>query len=601
MKKFTLLCMIMFMLKFNYGQKFEIPTTTFNLEFKRHYSCSVEGAFENGQVRQVIGGNVSDWLLYNRQIDGMLITGNVFSLLKEYKFIDAKRYQLTDFTVYTGSDNVDYVAGTGIYYPTGAANAGYPFIAVYERGNLNLLYFGYYNLKYNPESADPQSCVGLRIKYNEATTSLYVCGTMVDRLFVDLNFEDLIGKSKGFILKVRPGNWNSPSVRVFTPDNIPGFPDAPLFAAITDMEFYPNGSKFAFTGINTKQNFEGYYGPIIGEMASDLSLQWCKTYNVRGTHVSGVDVEYNTTSNRLLVMMNKQDNHFAIMETDFTGAVTQNPVNYTFSYSNQTGNTKAHIMHYNATDGIIVTGNSYFSNVMTNGREQWLYRYIITNPSNLMTGSANFNSYSEELLPTLGLQEEVTGYWTPENSVYQSGNLSLVGCYNDNNSTYGFTFINVIGMSFEQGCIETGNAVVSAGVYLQNLNLTPSTISTTVTSISVPTKEESPITPAQDCPPMHGKSFQVLGENPLPDNTEVFTYLSSNEGGIYANFYVTEAKTIAVSVFDMSGKRVYTGKLSLEEGNSSQYLRFNTHTGVYMIMVNDGSGEKSYKILVSQK
>jgi hypothetical protein len=421
---------------------------------------------------------------------------------------------------------------------------------------------------------------------------------MVDRLFVDLNFDDLIGKSKGFILKVRIGNWNSPIVKIFTPDNIE---DTPLFSAITDMEFYSDGSKFAFTGIHTKQQFNGLYGPIVGEMGSDLSLQWCKAYEIKGTRVSGVDVEYNSAASRLLVMMNNQDNNFSVMETNFAGSITQNPVDYNFSYNNQIGNTNSHIMHYNSGDGIIITGNSYFSNIMTNGREQWLYSYIIPNPSNLLSGNANFNSYSEQLLPTQGLQEEVTGYWTPENSVYQSGNLSIVGCYNNNNYTYGFTFVNVTGMSNEQGCIEIGNVSVHSGEYYQNTDVTSSLVATTVTSIQVPATNDLIVDPLQSCPPLHGKSFQVFGENSLPENTEMFKYLSSNEGGIYTNFYLSEAQTVAVSIYDMSGKRVYNGKLSLVEGNSSQYLRFNTHTGIYMIMVNDGSGEKSYKILVSQK
>jgi hypothetical protein len=576
------------------AQRFELSWVS--PPFKRHYSCSVEGTFENGQVRQVIAGNKTDWLINNQEIDGMLVTGGIFTPQKKIICSSTANYQLTDFCIFTGADDIDYAAGTGIYYPNGATGFGYPFIGVYERGTSSLVYFGYYNMKYSPESADPQSCVGLRIKYNEATASLYVCGTMVDRLFVDLNFQDLIGKSKGFILKVRPGNWNSPVVKIFTPDYIV---DTPLFSAITDMEFYPDGSKFAFTGIHTKQQFNGLYGPVVGEMASDLSLQWCKTYDIKGTRVSGVDVEYNSTASRILVMMNNQDDYFSVMETNFSGTLTQNPVNYTFSYNNQVGNTNSHIMHYSATDGLIITGNSYFSSIMTGGREQWLYRYIIPTPSNLLSGNNNFNSYSEQLLPTLGRQEEVTGYWTPENSVYQNGNLSIVGCYNDNNTMYGFTFVNVNGMTTEQGCIETGDVSVNSGVYYQNLDVSPALITTTNTSIAVPTTSDLSTTLSQFCPNAHGKSVQAFGLNEAAiDEQELFKYRSSDENGIYADFYVSEAKNIAVSVSDMNGRQVYTGKLNLAEGANSQYLRFRTQCGVYMVKIISSEGIQSHKVMI---
>jgi hypothetical protein len=114
------------------AQRYEIGITP--QPFKRHYSCSVEGTFENGQVRQVIAGNKSDWLTNNTEIDGMLVTSNIFNPKKKITSSPLARYQLTDFTIFTGADDVDYAAGTGIYYPDGASGFGYPFIGVYERG-----------------------------------------------------------------------------------------------------------------------------------------------------------------------------------------------------------------------------------------------------------------------------------------------------------------------------------------------------------------------------------------------------------------------------------------------------------------------------------
>ena len=545
----------------------------------------------------MLAGNRTDFLAPNKWIEGFLVTGNLINPQKEITLINTALYQLTDFTLYTGPDENTYAAGTGIYYPAGANGSGYPFIGIYQRGTGTLVYFAYYNLKYTPESAVAQSCVGLRIKYSTDARSLYICGTIVDRQFADLNFQDLIGKSKGFILKARLSDLGNPDVRIFTPDNIAGQPDLPLFSAITDMEFYSGESKFAFTGIHTKQNITGYYGPIVGEMAPDLSLQWCRTYEIKGTRVSGVDVEYNTSTSRLLVMMNQQETHFSIMETDFNGSITQNPVNYTFTYGVQTGNTRSHMMHHTAGNALVITGNSYFMSIITTGREQWLYKYEIPNASNLLSGNAAFNSYSEQKLPPLGRQEEVTAYWTPENSVYQDGNLSIAGCYNNNDLDYGLTFVDVSGMSATAGCIETGDVVVWQGEYIQNINITPSQLSTNPTSIIDYTI--TPLTPEyeQYCPPI-GKSVEFFDNGGISGEQKMFKYLTSDASGIFAEFYVSKAKTVAVSVYDMNGRQVYTEKFNLAEGTSNQYLKFRTLNGVYMVKILSSEGAQSHKVLI---
>lgn len=95
MKKFILCLFVALAVQSIKAQRYELGWAVQN--FKRHYSCSVEGTFENGQVRQVIAGNYTDWLLHNQKIDGMLVTANLFYPQKEVYYANPQRYQLTDF------------------------------------------------------------------------------------------------------------------------------------------------------------------------------------------------------------------------------------------------------------------------------------------------------------------------------------------------------------------------------------------------------------------------------------------------------------------------------------------------------------------------
>lgn len=152
-------------------------------------------------------------------------------------------------------------------------------------------------------------------------------------------------------------------------------------------------------------------------------------------------------------------------------------------------------------------------------------------------------------------------------------------------------------MSATAGCIETGDVAVSQGEYIQNINITPSQLSTNSTSIIDYTI--TPLTPEyeQYCPPM-GKSVEFFENGGKSGEQRLFKYLTSDASGIFAEFYVSKAKPLAVSVYDMNGRQVYTEKFNLAEGTSNRCLKFRTLNGVYMVKILSSEGAQSHKVRI---
>jgi len=132
MKKLSLFLLVGLMSLTGFSQRFKVETFGSYLDYKKHYSHSIEGGIENNQLRQFVAGNVTDWGYSNSEVTGHLIDGINF-LSGEKAFIaDPERAQLTDFTIYP-TDDYQYGVGTGVYYPYGSGGNGYPFFAKYDK------------------------------------------------------------------------------------------------------------------------------------------------------------------------------------------------------------------------------------------------------------------------------------------------------------------------------------------------------------------------------------------------------------------------------------------------------------------------------------
>ncbi len=184
----------------------------------------------------------------------------------------------------------------------------------------------------------------------------------------------------------------------------------------------------------------------------NLNLLWSNTYSFGTDPFSGVDVEYSSNGN-FLMLMNSDKYDFAIMEISSLGQVIQQPVKYTFSYNNEPWPARSHIMHYNKSK-IYITGNLYEAE-----RKQHLYSYEIADATNLLSGGSEFKMYSEYPIPQ-GKQVEATNYWAPENSILLNENdLSIVGIYNNigaGDDKFGFCMVHTAGYS-EEECLMQGS------------------------------------------------------------------------------------------------------------------------------------------------
>jgi hypothetical protein len=591
MKKFSLFFLMALICLTGFSQRFKVITSTNFQEYKKHYSHSIEGGYVNNQSRQFVAGNVTDWGYENYEVTGHPFDG--VSLLpgrKAYLNVGDERVQLTDFTIYP-TDEYQYGAGTGVYYPNGTGGMGYPFFAIYDKITMAIISAEYYNLVY-PGIQEPANAVGLRIKYSHVARAFYISGVIADRLFEDINMNNIRGKSKGFILKIDDTGMNLPQVLLFDPDNLPNAPDEPLLCVVTDLEFSDHESNIAFTGITTKEQLNGYHHPMTGMIDMNLNLQWCYAYEFTGNRYSGVDVEYNTTDNKLLVLHNSARYPFAVMELDYNGNITQQAVNYEFSQPLPgllPGIARAHIMHYDNGE-IMITGNCFVDGQAA--EEQLLFSYEISDATNLQSGNNYYTYYSSELVP-VGDQKPVTSYWTPENSIYQEGKLFITGICNNNNSTFGYTLIDVDDMINIPGCIDEEDATVSYPLNIESLECTATLSTCNKTDFSVLNLEDQP-TPIIEC--AAGKSSPALG-----DKTEDFGNLWQFKGidaqGVHAVLYAETETVYMVNIYDVMGRKVYSSSYKVAEGKTDIYLEFATKAELYFINVSNVSQNETLKVL----
>ena len=595
MKKSFLFFLIITTGLLGFSQRFEVTTSTFPFDYKKHYTHSIEGGFVNGQARQFIAGNETDYGFISKRITGHPIDGVNFLTGRTFIPITNPdvRIQLTDFTIYPTED-YQYGAGTGIYYPNGITSSGYPFLGIYDKTTMAVISAMYYDLSY-PGMSEATSAVGLRVKYSRDAQSFYISGVMVDRLFSEINLNNIVGKSKGFILKVDPNGLSVPQVLFIEPDNLPGAPYDPILCSVHDLEFSADGQSIAFTGITTKDNFNGgYYHPLVGMIDLNLGVQWCNAYDFPSDRYSGVEVEFNTDDNKLLVLTNSSRYLFAVMELDYLagGSISQMPVTYEFSMGS-IGSARAHIMHYNSGE-IVITGNCFVPGILINSPEdQLLFSYTIPTASYLLSGNPTFNSYSRQEVPT-GSQKATSGYWAPENSIYQEGNLSIVGVYNNNNITFGYTLIEVNGFVNQEGCLETGAVRVENTFQTDYETCEYTTGHCNQTGFLVDNPGSSP-NPPQECPVV-GKSISVSDGN-ISGLENLWQYKGIDARGIHAILYSESNNTrYEVVVYDMMGRKITSSSYNVSGGQQEIYLEFAAKAEMYVIRVSNGSQSQTMKV-----
>lgn len=328
MKKLHLIFLLTILSLTGFSQRYTVTTYGFPNTFKRHFSYSIEGGYVDNLPRQFVAGDNTDWLLNSRGIVGNSISGTLFHNGRRANLLNQNPTDniiLTDFVVQPG--NYEYAAGTGIYFPDGPTGAAYPFFGIYERREMNIVSLIYYDLSY-PADVSSKQAAGVRIKYSAKEEAYYISGIMVDRPFADMNFNDIQGRSNGFIMKINQSNPAQAQVLAFTPSVMPvGNPE---LCSVNDMEISSDQTYIAFTGVNTESNYSGYVQPMVGKIDMDLNIQWCKAYEIRDMRFSGVDVEFGDKEESLFVLMNSKETPFSIMELDMNGAIIQQPEKYNF-------------------------------------------------------------------------------------------------------------------------------------------------------------------------------------------------------------------------------------------------------------------------------
>ena len=576
-----------------FSQRFKVQTYYSLSTYKKHYSHSIEGGIENNQLRQFVAGNFTDWGFYNYRVTGHPIDGTNFLQGRKAQLsnnVYGERAQLTDFTIYP-TDDYQYGAGTGVYYPNGTAGMGYPFLGIYDKVTMALISVEYFDISY-PGIQDPANAVGLRIVYSREENAFYISGVMADKLFADINMNNIKGKSKAFIMKIDASGLNNTQVLVFDPENLPD-PHDPLICLVSDLEISSDESEIAFTGMMTKaKDFSGYYHPMVGIIDMNLNLQWCKVYNFPAEdRYSGIDVEYNTKNDNLFVLLNSSRYPFAMMELTHNGNIVQQPVKYEFSLPTL-GSARAQKIHY-ANGAIIVTGNCFVEGSTPNTEDQLLFKYDIPVASNLLSGNNTFSSYSRELVPA-GSEKAVIGYWAPENSIYQDGNLSIVGIYNDNNQAFGYTLINVNGFMNSPGCLETGNVELSTfntefvewGAHIVNCNRI---------DFSASNQPDTP-DPSVECSASM-KSVPVSGDG-INNDSKHWQFKGMDAHGIHAELISESNNTVyEVNVYDVMGRKVFSSSYDVSEGQKDIYLKFATTDEMYVISVSNGRETETLKVM----
>jgi hypothetical protein len=597
MKKYSLFFLVILIGLSGFSQRFKVETTNSSAFYKKHYSHSIEEGFVNGQSRQIVAGNETDWLTNNHHIKGQSINGTTFLGGRDFEVTLTENIQLTDFTIYP-TNNSRFGAGTGIYYPNGVNGMGYPYLAIYDKSSMTVTSSYWYNVVYQSAGIEvPSDAIGLKIIYCQEMEAFYISGTMVDRNFADIDMNNIVAKMRGFIMKIDANNLSSANLLVIQPDNLPTAPDDPMLCSVHDLELSKDGKFIAFTGITTKNGIPGgYYHPMVGMINTQLNVQWSNVYQFDTDHYSGVDVEYNTDKGTLLVLMNSSRNPFAVMELDNVGNVLQSPVKYEFyqpggSIPMLLGIARAHKMHYR-NGAVTITGNCFVRGATTSG-DQLLFKYEIADALDLNNGDGFYNSYSREVVP-LGNQKIVTGYWAPENSIYSDDNLFIVGIYN-NSVSFGYTMINVNGFLNQTGCLEKGE------VKMYQFDTNPFEIPTYMSHcdgypFGIDNVADNP-QPIEECPTgkSETKSYSIGLDKSGMDHLWQFKGIDAI--GIHAILFSESNNThYDVVVYDVMGRKIASSSYNVNGGQQEICLEFDVKDEMYIIKVSNGSQSKTLKV-----
>lgn len=592
MKKNLFLIMLSIVICFgSYAQRLRVETSIgiVPAQYKKHYSHSIEGGMVDGELRQFVAGNKTDMLNNSLKITGhafnaaAYINGQICNNPYDHEI------QLTDFTILP-SDDYKYGAGTGVYYPYGITGMGYPYIGLYDKTTMEVVKAYYYTLTYTGIQ-DPANSVGVRIVYSEIERAFYVSGIISDQLFADINMNNIVGKSKGFIMRVEEDFLTTPQVLVFEPYDL-GDED-PTLSIITDLEINSDDTEIAFTGMSTVSDaigFNGNYHPVVGVIDMDLNVQWYNTFNFNANRYSGIDVEYNTSTDDIFVLINSQRYEFSIMEVEGTnGTIVQQPHLYSF-YSSDIGSARAHKLHYN-NGSLDITGNCFVAGYAVGSEDQLLFHYQITNASDISAGNTLYDVYARDEVPT-GDQKEVTGYWAPENSILQDGEMSIVGVCNNNNQTFGYTLIHLPGwQNTAEDCLEWGEVDIS-------------TFSTEITNQETDTDEcgfveividsdPDEYIGEKDCPASESdKSLAIEGQ----EICEVVQMVQTERSGISAILNSETEEIFNIEIYDIMGRKVVSQNIYVD-GSKEVLLEFEVKPIMYIVNVSTSNAAKSIKVM----
>jgi hypothetical protein len=417
-----------------------------------------------------------------------------------------------------------------------------------------------------------------------------------------MNFNNPVCHSIGFIMRIDPP-YTVANVVEFPPDQLAD-PRLAWYSMVNDIEINTNQKAIAFTGVNTQAEFNGKYQPMVGMIDMNLNVFWCNTYQMTDLRYSGVDVVFGENDNSVFALFNSEDRPFAITQLDLGGIVLQQPVEYTadmqICYNLGIPGlfpayTRGHTMHLLPGNDLIVTGNGY---ITANGSDwyQRLFRYDIPNANNLPGGNPVIDNFSCDLVP-IGNQLMITSWWAPENSVHMDGNLYIVGSYNNNNPLipeFGYNFVNVNGFDFGNPACYAQGKVNLTQVKTQYRHRQYDLLHTPAYDIPWLLSEWT-TDPHQDCPTHHGdeKSGSFINQNET--GSGIWKYLGMDEGGIHALLTAETACRYQISVYDITGKKVFSFENNVE-GQKEVYLKFHPANQLYLINVNNGSRVETLKV-----
>lgn len=596
-QKLSIVIIILMVISTNgFSQRFE-RWTSLNSDFKRHFTYTIEGGYVDNLPRHFIAGNESDYLSSlsgARVVQGNSIAGTNIFLGGARRLLSTDKILLTDFIV-PQQENDLYAYGTGIYYPNGPNDEAFVFFGKYERRSMIPVSVIYYDLLYPNESATQKgNTAGTRIKYSKRENAYYISGVMADDVFVDMNFNEIQGKSKGFILKIDPAVLQA-RVLVIESDILP--PHNPQICSVNDMEIDLDQKFLYFTGVTSKADFTGYTHPMVGKTDLNLNVIWCNSYEMPSLRFSGIDVEMGDRDQSIFVLMNSEEFPFSVMELDPLGNVVQSPQLYDFKIRDcneptvemYPGAARGHIMHFTENRELIVTGNCFIA-IDGHNHKQHLFSYKIRNASDLQSGENFFSSYSCQPKPT-GAQIAVTSWWAPENSLYENGNLALVGHCIYDQTDFGYVYINTQGYLYDSAtCYQEGSVQMKRLYtnYMEQRHYFTSTIKKGDVSY-LPNPWSNIFT--THCIAPDNKSQPINQEK---DNSG-FQFKSISNTGILATLNSGELTRYQINVFDITGRIVYSTVYDVN-GQMDINLKFPVSNQLYMISVFNGKTTESYKV-----